>query len=217
MGQGVFSFTFTQGGESDTADDEGFGFGHFGHGVSDAFAAKAALFDASVGHVFDAEGGDLVDHDGSGLDFLVGAEGLGEVVGEDTGLEAEVAGVHKRHSLVKSVVVLEDGDGGECLGVEDRASGRHAFEKHGSEEGRAFGADGREQRGAGGCGMLDPVEDAVPRVGIDHGAHGASRLDLGSARRGYAGSFLRICVWLIQTASMDHSLECPIAYDRPLV
>ena len=185
--------------------------------MADAFPACAALFDAAVGHVLDAECGNLVDQHGAGLDFLVGAECLGEVVGEDAGLEAEIGGIHKFDSLVECVVMLQDGDGGECLGVEDRASGRHAFEKHGSEEGRAFGADGRVQRGAGGCGMLDPVEDAVPRVGIDHGAHGASRLDLGSARRGYAGSFLRICVWLIQTASMDHSLECPIAYDRPLV
>ena len=38
-------------------------FGHFFDGVFEAFADESALFDASAGHVVDAECGDVVDDD----------------------------------------------------------------------------------------------------------------------------------------------------------
>lgn len=47
--------------------DPGFGFGHFLDGRGDAFASEAAGFDAAVGHVFDAPGGDLIDEHGADL------------------------------------------------------------------------------------------------------------------------------------------------------
>ena len=61
-------------------------FGHVLNGVAQTLSAEAGILDAAIGHVVDAIGGDVVDHDASCLDLLEGDQRSFQVIGEDAGL-----------------------------------------------------------------------------------------------------------------------------------
>ena len=89
--------------------------GHFLHGVPDAFASKATVFHPAVGHIFHAEGWDLIDHHSSDVEAFVGAEGFGDIWREDSRLKAKSGVVNQGQRLLEAIVGLEHGERGKGL------------------------------------------------------------------------------------------------------
>ena len=90
---------------------EQFGFGHFFDGVTQALAAEAGIFDAAVGHVIDAERGNVTGDDAADFEFFVGLEEQLRIAGEDAGLHAVGGVVDLAKGLIEIRVRL-DGDYG---------------------------------------------------------------------------------------------------------
>jgi len=66
---------------------------HFQHGRVDAFAAHAGAFVAAVGHVVDAAGGEIVDHDAADMQGIDGIVNMAEMIAENRRLQAKFGAV----------------------------------------------------------------------------------------------------------------------------
>src|SRR3990172_9909531 len=108
--------------------------GHVLDRPAEALPAEAGILDPAVGHVVDPVGRDVVDDDAPDLELAEAPPGIGEVVREDAGLEAEEAVVDLPDRVVEVDEGKDDDDRGEGLVAADLGRHRHVLEDRRREE-----------------------------------------------------------------------------------
>ena len=129
----------------------------------------AAFFDASVGHVFDAPSGRLVDEHASHFELLEGAPCPREIPGEQARLKTVPRGIDEGEGLFEKVVGGEIQDGCEGFFRPQRMIERHVLEEGGLEPSPLGGAAAQHSCSVGDR-ILKGLEGALHCGGIDHGA-----------------------------------------------
>ena len=116
----------------------------------------AGVFYAAVGHVIDAEGGDVSGDDGADFEFLVGLEEQLGVASEDAGLHSEDGIVDLAQRLVEGRVGFHGNDWAEDFLAIHFHVGLGTGEDRGFDD-QLVAVSAAEQSGSGADGFVDPA------------------------------------------------------------
>jgi hypothetical protein len=160
--------------------DEHARFGHFFDGGADAFAAKARVFDAAIGHGVETPAWRVADDEGADFEFAIGGEDAAGIAREQAGLQTIARVIDVSEGLFEILVRLDKDYGAEDFFVANLHAGLGCGEDGGRDE-RAFAFATGDEFGAGRYGFLDPGLDALGITRSD------KRADLGGFVGGVAG------------------------------
>ena len=149
----------TDGNGSPQVHDQQLGFGHFFYGVAQAFAAEAGIFDAAVGHVIDAERGNVSGDHAADFELFIGLEEELRVAGEDAGLHTVGGVIGLTQGLIEIFVGLDGHDGTENFLTVYFHVGPGAGE-HGGLDDEILASTAAQQARAATDGFFDPGDRA---------------------------------------------------------
>src|SRR6266496_5008667 len=146
------------------------GFGHFFDGVTEAFAAKAGILYAAVGHVIDAERGDVAGDDGANLKVVIGLKEQIGIPREDARLHAIGGAVHHAQRLIEIAIGLDGHDGSEnFLAIYFHV--RLSASENGGLDDEILAPTSAKQARSGANGFIDPGSGADSVALANDGAY----------------------------------------------
>ncbi len=122
--------------------------------IAQAFATQAGVFDSSIGHLVDAERGNVTGDQSADFKFVIGLEEQLHIAGKYPCLQAIVGVVDAAKRFVEVVVGLDSNDGAEDFLAIHFHVRLGAGENGGIDDGTGAAAAAQQAR-AGAYGLFD--------------------------------------------------------------